>query len=152
MEGFLYDIEKSIDFFQEEDYFSTGDRSILKEELNISLFETNNDKEDKKRNLGEKKKKNKRTYNSIKEKEINKRRKEKFLAKSEEEKKIQRKKNAISAKKFRMKKKEEFNFLLKQNEDLKKEIEFLNKKIFSLEDIISNYKLLSPKIFNIDLN
>ena len=74
------------------------------------------------------------------------------MAKSEEEKKIQRKKNAISAKKFRMKKKEEFNFLLKQNEDLKKEIEFLNKKIFSLEDIISNYKLLSPKIFNIDLN
>ena len=57
MEGFLYDIEKSIDFFQEEDYFSTGDRSILKEELNISLFETNNDKEDKKRNLEEKKKK-----------------------------------------------------------------------------------------------
>ena len=57
MEGFLYDIEKSIDFFQEEDYFSTGDRSILKEELNISLFETNNDKEEKKINLGEKKKK-----------------------------------------------------------------------------------------------
>ena len=36
MEGFLYDIEKSIDFFQEEDYFSTGDRSILNKVVRIS--------------------------------------------------------------------------------------------------------------------
>ena len=43
-----------------------------------------------------------------------------------------------------MKKKEEFNNLLKENEFLKKEIEFLNQKLFSLESIISNYKLLSP--------
>ena len=82
----------------------------------------------------------------------NRRRKEKFLAKSEEEKKIQRKRNAISAKKFRMKKKEEFKSLLKENETLKNEIEFLNKKLFSLQKIISDYQILSPKIYDGDLN
>ena len=156
MESRLYKFEeeKSIELFQEDDFLSTGDRSILKDDLTISLFEKNELFHDiNKQKLEEKKsKKNKRPYDNDKEKERNRRRKEKFLAKTEEEKNIQRKRNAISAKKFRMKKKEEFNLLLKENEALKKEIEFLNKKLFSLEDFISHYKLLSPKIYSGDLN
>ena len=156
MESNLYKFEeeKTIELFQESDFLSTGDRSILKDDLTIALFEKNELFEDiNKQKYEEKKsKKTKRPYDSAKEKERNRRRKEKFLAKSEEEKNIQRKRNAISAKKFRMKKKEEFNNLLKENEALREEIEFLKKKLLSLEDFISHYKLLSPKIYSGDLN
>ena len=151
---YKFEEEKSIELFQEDDFLSTGDRSILKDNLTISLFEKNEFFQDinKQKPEDKKTKKTKRPYDSVKEKERNRRRKEKFLAKTEEEKNIQRKRNAISAKKFRLKKKEEFNSLLKENEALRKEIEFLNKKLFSLEDFISHYKLLSPKIFSGDLN
>ena len=43
MESRLYkfEVEKSIELFQEDDFLSTGDRSILKDDLTISLFEKN---------------------------------------------------------------------------------------------------------------
>ena len=43
MESNLYKFEeeKTIELFQESDFLSTGDRSILKDDLTIALFEKN---------------------------------------------------------------------------------------------------------------
>ena len=77
----------------------------------------------------------------MKEKERNKKRKEKFLLKSEDEKKIERKRNAVCAQKFRLRRKEELKGLLEENQSLKIRVEFLKKKISSLESFISENNL-----------
>ena len=77
----------------------------------------------------------------MKEKERNKKRKEKFLLKSEDEKQIERKRNAVCAQKFRLRRKEELKGLLEENQSLKIRVEFLKKKISSLESFISENNL-----------
>jgi hypothetical protein len=85
MEFKFYNIEeeKSIELFPEVEFLSTGDKSFLRDNLTISLFE-NNDIFQNYNSLKIDKKKNKKTqknYDSIKKKEKKKRRKKKFLAK-----------------------------------------------------------------------
>ncbi len=60
---YKFEEEKSIELFQEDDFLSTGDRSILKDNLTISLFEKNEFFQDinKQKQEEKKTKKNKKT-------------------------------------------------------------------------------------------
>ena len=123
-------------YYKYEDYIS--DYLLLNDDLNISLFE--NELIDSQKMI-KKKTRVKTEKQLLKEKERNEKRKEKFLLKSEEEKKIERKRNAVCAQKFRLRRKEELKGLLEENQSLKIRVEFLKKKISSLESFISENNL-----------
>ena len=123
-------------YYKYEDYIS--DYLLLNDDLNISLFE--NELIDSQKMI-KKKTRVKTEKQLLKEKERNKKRKEKFLLKSEDEKKIERKRNAVCAQKFRLRRKEELKGLLEENQSLKIRVEFLKKKISSLESFISENNL-----------
>ncbi len=123
-------------YYKYEDYISNY--LILNDDLNISLFE--NELIDSQKMI-KKKTRVKTEKQLLKEKERNKKRKEKFLLKSEDEKKIERKRNAVCAQKFRLRRKEELKGLLEENQSLKIRVEFLKKKISSLESFISENNL-----------
>ncbi len=123
-------------YYKYEDYISNY--LILNDDLNISLFE--NELIDSQKMI-KKKTRVKTEKQLLKEKERNKKRKEKFLLKSEDEKKIERKRNAVCAQKFRLRRKEELKGLLEENQCLKIRVEFLKKKISSLESFISENNL-----------
>ena len=123
-------------YYKYEDYISNY--LLLNDDLNISLFE--NELIDSQKMI-KKKTRDKTEKQHLKEKERNEKRKEKFLLKSEEEKKIERKRNAVCAQKFRLRRKEELKGLLEENQSLKIRVEFLKKKISSLESFISENNL-----------
>lgn len=123
-------------YYKYEDYISNY--LLLNDDLNISLFE--NELIDSQKMI-KKKTRVKTEKQLLKEKERNKKRKEKFLLKSEDEKKIERKRNAVCAQKFRLRRKEELKGLLEENQSLKIRVEFLKKKISSLESFISENNL-----------
>ena len=123
-------------YYKYEDYISNY--LLLNDDLNISLFE--NELIDSQKMI-KKKTRVKTKKQLLKEKERNEKRKEKFLLKSEEEKKIERKRNAVCAQKFRLRRKEELKGLLEENQSLKIRVEFLKKKISSLESFISENNL-----------
>ena len=123
-------------YYKYEDYISNY--LLLNDDLNISLFE--NELIDSQKMI-KKKTRVKTEKQLLKEKERNEKRKEKFLLKSEEEKKIERKRNAVCAQKFRLRRKEELKGLLEENQSLKIRVEFLKKKISSLESFISENNL-----------
>ena len=125
-------------YYKYEDYIS--DYLLLNDDLNISLFE--NELIDSQKMIKKKTRAKIKTEKQLlKEKERNKKRKEKFLLKSEDEKKIERKRNAVCAQKFRLRRKEELKGLLEENQSLKIRVEFLKKKISSLESFISENNL-----------
>ena len=123
-------------YYKYEDYIS--DYLLLNDDLNISLFE--NELIDSQKMI-KKKTRVKTEKQLLKEKERKEKRKEKFLLKSEDEKKIERKRNAVCAQKFRLRRKEELKGLLEENQSLKIRVEFLKKKISSLESFISENNL-----------
>lgn len=123
-------------YYKYEDYISNY--LLLNDDLNISLFE--NELIDSQKMI-KKKTRVKTEKQLLKEKERNKKRKEKFLLKSEDEKQIERKRNAVCAQKFRLRRKEELKGLLEENQSLKIRVEFLKKKISSLESFISENNL-----------
>ena len=123
-------------YYKYEDYISNY--LLLNDDLNISLFE--NELIDSQKMI-KKKTRVKTEKQLLKEKERNEKRKEKFLLKSEDEKKIERKRNAVCAQKFRLRRKEELKGLLEENQSLKIRVEFLKKKISSLESFISENNL-----------
>ena len=123
-------------YYKYEDYISNY--LLLNDDLNISLFE--NELIDSQK-MNKKKTRVKTEKQLLKEKERNKKRKEKFLLKSEDEKQIERKRNAVCAQKFRLRRKEELKGLLEENQSLKIRVEFLKKKISSLESFISENNL-----------
>ena len=123
-------------YYKYEDYISNY--LLLNDDLNISLFE--NELIDSQK-MNKKKTRVKTEKQLLKEKERNEKRKEKFLLKSEDEKKIERKRNAVCAQKFRLRRKEELKGLLEENQSLKIRVEFLKKKISSLESFISENNL-----------
>lgn len=133
-ENFMY-LNQDL-YYKYEDYIS--DYLLLNDDLNISLFE--NELIDSQKMI-KKKTRVKTEKQLLKEKERNKKRKEKFLLKSEDEKKIERKRNAVCAQKFRLRRKEELKGLLEENQSLKIRVEFLKKKISSLESFISENNL-----------
>lgn len=133
-ENFMY-LNQDL-YYKYEDYISNY--LLLNDDLNISLFE--NELIDSQKMI-KKKTRVKTEKQLLKEKERNKKRKEKFLLKSEDEKKIERKRNAVCAQKFRLRRKEELKGLLEENQSLKIRVEFLKKKISSLESFISENNL-----------
>ena len=133
-ENFMY-LNQDL-YYKYEDYISNY--LLLNDDLNISLFE--NELIDSQKMI-KKKKRVKTEKQLLKEKERNEKRKEKFLLKSEDEKKIERKRNAVCAQKFRLRRKEELKGLLEENQSLKIRVEFLKKKISSLESFISENNL-----------
>lgn len=135
-ENFMY-LNQDL-YYKYEDYIS--DYLLLNDDLNISLFE--NELIDSQKMIKKKTRAKIKTEKQLlKEKERNKKRKEKFLLKSEDEKKIERKRNAVCAQKFRLRRKEELKGLLEENQSLKIRVEFLKKKISSLESFISENNL-----------
>ena len=135
-ENFMY-LNQDL-YYKYEDYIS--DYLLLNDDLNISLFE--NELIDSQKMIKKKTRAKIKTEKQLlKEKERNKKRKEKFLVKSEEEKQIERKRNAVCAQKFRLRRKEELKGLLEENQSLKIRVEFLKKKISSLESFISENNL-----------
>ena len=133
-ENFMY-LNQDL-YYKYEDYISNY--LLLNDDLNISLFE--NELIDSQK-MKKKKTRVKTEKQLLKEKERNEKRKEKFLLKSEDEKKIERKRNAVCAQKFRLRRKEELKGLLEENQSLKIRVEFLKKKISSLESFISENNL-----------
>lgn len=133
-ENFMY-LNQDL-YYKYEDYISNY--LLLNDDLNISLFE--NELIDSQKMI-KKKTRVKTEKQLLKEKERNEKRKEKFLLKSEDEKKIERKRNAVCAQKFRLRRKEELKGLLEENQSLKIRVEFLKKKISSLESFISENNL-----------
>ena len=133
-ENFMY-LNQDL-YYKYEDYIS--DYLLLNDDLNISLFE--NELIDSQKMI-KKKTRVKTEKQLLKEKERKEKRKEKFLLKSEDEKKIERKRNAVCAQKFRLRRKEELKGLLEENQSLKIRVEFLKKKISSLESFISENNL-----------
>lgn len=133
-ENFMY-LNQDL-YYKYEDYISNY--LLLNDDLNISLFE--NELIDSQKMI-KKKTRVKTEKQLLKEKERNKKRKEKFLLKSEDEKQIERKRNAVCAQKFRLRRKEELKGLLEENQSLKIRVEFLKKKISSLESFISENNL-----------
>lgn len=133
-ENFMY-LNQDL-YYKYEDYISNY--LLLNDDLNISLFE--NELIDSQK-MNKKKTRVKTEKQLLKEKERNEKRKEKFLLKSEDEKKIERKRNAVCAQKFRLRRKEELKGLLEENQSLKIRVEFLKKKISSLESFISENNL-----------
>lgn len=135
-ENFMY-LNQDL-YYKYEDYISNY--LLLNDDLNISLFE--NELIDSQKMIKKKTRAKIKTEKQLlKEKERNKKRKEKFLLKSEDEKKIERKRNAVCAQKFRLRRKEELKGLLEENQSLKIRVEFLKKKISSLESFISENNL-----------
>lgn len=135
-ENFMY-LNQDL-YYKYEDYIS--DYLLLNDDLNISLFE--NELIDSQKMIKKKTRAKIKTEKQLlKEKERNKKRKEKFLLKSEDEKQIERKRNAVCAQKFRLRRKEELKGLLEENQSLKIRVEFLKKKISSLESFISENNL-----------